>query len=256
MGESKDPDRSRRGLIELQIELGKMQQHVIESDQRVLIILEGRDAAGKDGTIKRITEHMRPRKTRVVALSKPSDREQTQWYFQRWVAHLPSAGEIVIFNRSWYNRAGVERVMGFCDQVQYDRFMDTVGEFEAMLVRSGIHLRKYFLDITKDEQAERFDDRRSEPLKQWKISPIDQVAQEKWKEYSAARDAMLARTHTVTSPWSIVRNDVKRRGRRNLIRDLLLDFDYPERDESKLRVDPEICFRYTEEAHRAGLIAP
>ena len=245
----------RKELETLQIQLGRMQTDLIENGRRMLVIFEGRDAAGKGGTIKRITEHMRPRQTRVVALPKPTDREQTQWYYQRWIAHLPAAGEIVLFDRSWYNRAGVERVMGFCDQAQYDQFMDTVPALESMLVRDGIHFRKYYLDIERKTQEQRFDDRRTEPLKTWKMSPIDEVAQEKWHEYTLARDQMFARTHTVHAPWSVVNANDKKEARINVIRDLLADVDYVGKDEGVLRVDPDVVFRYNEAAHDKGKIS-
>ena len=178
-------------LLRLQIELVKLQRHVIARGQRVLVILEGRDAAGKDGTIKRIVEHMSPRETRVVALGPPSERDAHSWYFQRYVPYLPAAGEIVLFNRSWYNRAGVERVMGFCTKVETEDFLETVPQFEAMLIHDGITVLKYYLDITKEEQKERLADRRKDPLKQWKLSPIDAKAPKLWKDYSKARDRML-----------------------------------------------------------------
>ena len=184
----------------LQIELVKLQRQIISSQSRLLIILEGRDTAGKDGTIKNIVAHLSPRETRVVALSKPTQREDGEWYFQRYVAELPTSGEIVIFNRSWYNRAGVEKVMGFCTDLQYQQFMDTVKEFESLIVGSGIRLIKYYLDIDKEEQAARLQSRKTDPLKQWKISPIDEQAQKKWKEYSLARNAMLQKTSSKLAP--------------------------------------------------------
>jgi polyphosphate kinase 2 len=188
----------------LQIELVKLQRQMISSGSRLLIILEGRDTAGKDGTIKNIVAHLSPRETRVVALSKPTEREDGEWYFQRYVAELPTSGEIVIFNRSWYNRAGVEKVMGFCTEIQYQQFMDTVNEFESLLIGSGIQLIKYYLDINKEEQAARLESRKTDPLKQWKISPIDEQAQKKWKEYSLARNAMLQKTSSKLAPWIVI----------------------------------------------------
>lgn len=228
----------------MQIELVKFQRHVIADGVGVLVILEGRDAAGKDGLIKRITAHMSPRETRVVALGTPSDREQRSWYFQRHVAELPAIGEIVLFNRSWYNRAGVERVMGFCTDHEYQVFMETVQDFERNLVENGICLFKYYLDISKEEQRERLDARRVDPLKQWKISPIDEQAQANWDAYSAARDSMLAATHRSFAPWTIIKTDDKRVARLSLIRDLLSRFEYGGRDADKCRPDPEVVLAY------------
>ena len=184
----------KKALYDLQVQLVKLQRHLIAKGTRVLVIIEGRDSAGKDGTIKRLTEHMSPRETRVHAPGKPSDREETQWYFQRFVPFLPAADEFVVFNRSWYNRAGVERVMGFATPRQVEDFLDMVVPFEEMLVRDGIELRKYYLDISKSEQKKRLAARRKDPLKQWKMSPVDEAAQENWKPYSEARDAMFKRT--------------------------------------------------------------
>jgi polyphosphate kinase 2 len=246
----------RHSLNRLQIELVKLQRDVIDRGRRILVILEGRDAAGKDGTIKRITEHMSPRETRVVALSKPSDREASEWYFQRYVPHLPAAQEIVLFNRSWYNRAGVERVMGFCTDEQYEEFMATVQDFEMLLVRSGFTLVKYYLDINRAEQKKRLKDRSDDPLKQWKSSPIDAAAVKHWEDYSHARNAMFARTHTALSPWTVVRSDEKRQARLNLIRDLLARLGYPGADESLLTPNPNVVFAYDEAYLRNGMIAP
>jgi polyphosphate kinase 2 len=184
----------------LQVELVKLQRHFIGCGDKILVVVEGRDAAGKDGSIKRIVEYRSPRETRVVALGKPSDREQRGWYFQRYIAQLPVAEEFVLFNRSWYNRAGVEHVMGFCSKEEHEEFMHSVPKFEEMLVNSGIKLLKYYLDIDKDEQASRLAERHRDPLKQWKTSPIDAVALKHWKAYSVARDAMLLRTHTAIAP--------------------------------------------------------
>jgi len=231
-------------LRELQIELVRFQHDLIATDKKLLVILEGRDAAGKDGTIKCIVEHLSPRETRVVALSKPSDRECGSWYFQRYVAHLPAAGELVLFNRSWYNRAGVERVMGFCTDEDYRAFMDTVIEFESMLVRSGIQLLKYYLDIERDTQRERLAERSTDPLKQWKRSPIDDSAQERWDDYSAARNAMLARTHHPLAPWVVVRADHKRKARLELIRDLLSRQGYSGKRDALLLPDRDRIFEY------------
>ena len=231
-------------LLQLQIELVKLQRHFIECDNKILIILEGRDAAGKDGLIKRFTEHLSPRETRVVALGKPSDKEKTSWYFQRFVPHLPSASELVLFNRSWYNRAGVERVMGFCTEDEYQEFFDSVIEFEQMLMRSGIKLMKYYLDITRDEQTSRLEDRKRDPLKQWKISPIDDQALHYWDQYSQARDVMLARTHTAISPWTVVHANNKKQVRLHVISDVLKRLDYLGKDESVLLSNTDIVQLY------------
>ena len=224
----------------LQIELVKVQRQIISSNSKLLIILEGRDTAGKDGTIKCITEHLSPRETHVVALGIPSSRESGEWYFQRYVAELPSAGEIILFNRSWYNRAGVEKVMGFCTDIQYEKFMDTVNEFESLLVGSGIQLIKYYLDIDKKEQARRMESRKTDPLKQWKVSPIDQQAQKKWKAYSIARDLMLKKTSSADAPWTVIDANNKKLTHLNLIRDLLSRINYPGKDKKILNLDPNI----------------
>jgi polyphosphate kinase len=197
-------------LEKLQIKLVRYQQHAIETGERALVIFEGRDTAGKDGTIKRIVEHLSVRNTRVVALPKPNEVEKSQWYFQRYIDHLPSAGEFVIFNRSWYNRAGVEKVMGFASLDQQEVFLRDVPDIEAMLVRSGIRLIKLWLDVSRKEQAERLEERRNDPLKALKVSPLDAVAQEKWDEYSKARDDMLTRTHTAAGSWTCVLADKKK----------------------------------------------
>ncbi|HLG86370.1 MAG TPA: polyphosphate kinase 2 [Alphaproteobacteria bacterium] len=243
-------------LHQLQIELVKLQRDVIAERRRILVILEGRDAAGKDGTVKRITAHLSPRETRVVALPKPSDREVTEWYFQRYVEHLPAAEELVLFNRSWYNRVGVERVMGFSTDAEYEEFMSSVLEFEQMLIRSGITLVKYYLDISKAEQKKRLKARGKDPLKQWKVSPIDAQALKKWEEYSEARNAMLARTHNMISPWFVVRADDKDQARINLIRHMLARLTYPGADETLLTPNPDIVFAYDEAYLRNGMIAP
>ena len=242
-------------LHKLQIQLVALQRHLLKTDQRVLVILEGRDGAGKDGTIKRLIEHMSPRDTRMHAPGKPSDREETQWYFQRFVPFLPSADEFVVFNRSWYNRAGVERVMGFATEDQVEAFLDNVAPFERMLVRDGIALRKYYLDISRKEQKKRLAERAEDPLKQWKVSPIDEQATKKWHEYSKARDAMLERTSHPDAPWRVVRTDVKKIARLELIRDLLCSFDYPHKKAKLVRCDPDIVFPWSEDAQREGRIA-
>ncbi|MGD9536493.1 MAG: polyphosphate kinase 2 [Alphaproteobacteria bacterium] len=251
-----DPELYKQELRALQIELVKFQREVIGKDRRVLVIVEGRDAAGKDGLIKRVTAHMAPRETRIVALPKPSDRDRTLWYFQRYVAHLPAAGEFVLFNRSWYNRAGVERVMGFCNDDEYQAFMATVTAFEAMLADSGIMLFKYYLDICRDEQKQRLKERQADPLSHWKVSPIDASALKLWKDYSKARDAMLARTHHPAGPWTVVRADDKRASRVNMLRDLLSRASYAGKDEALVKPDRAIVFPYEAAAHEQGLIAP
>ena len=224
----------------LQIELVKLQRQIISGNLRLLVILEGRDTAGKDGTIKRIVEHLSPRETRVVALGKPSSREEGEWYFQRYVAELPSAGEFAIFNRSWYNRAGVEQVMGFCTEVQYKQFMGSVNEFESLLADSGTQIIKYYLDIDKKEQALRLESRKTDPLKQWKISPIDEQAQKNWKPYSKARDRMLEKTSSKQAPWTVINANNKKLTHLNLIQDLLSRVSYPGKDAKLLKCDPEI----------------
>jgi polyphosphate kinase len=245
----------RKTLHKLHIELVKLQKHFIQHDDKILVLIEGRDAAGKDGVIKRIVRHLSPRETRVVALGKPSDRERGSWYFQRFVPHLPSTQEFVLFNRSWYNRAGVERVMDFCTDEEYEEFMQTVLGFEHMLARSGIKLLKYYLDISCGEQKRRLADRHKSPLKQWKVSPIDAVALERWDDYSRARNEMLARTHNAITPWKIVRADDKRSARIHLIRDLLLRLDYGGKADDALLIDPNIVFEYDESHLRNGMIA-
>jgi len=249
----RDYKKSLRGL---QIELVKLQNHLIRCDDKILVIFEGRDSAGKDGVIKRIVEHLSPRETRVVALGKPSDRDRGSWYFQRYVPHLPAEQEFVLFNRSWYNRAGVERVMGFCTKREYAQFMDTVTDFEKMLVRSGIRLFKYYLDIGKAEQRKRLRDRKRDPLKQWKVSPVDGKALKLWGEYSRARNALLARTHHDAAPWTVVRADDKRLARLNVIRDLLSRLEYCDKDKRILHPDPAIVSRFDVERTRSGFVAP
>ena len=242
---AREVDRYDRDLLQLQIELVKFQRTLIAAGDRVLVIFEGRDAGGKDGMIKRITEHLSPRDTRVVALGKPSDREASEWYFQRYVARLPAATEMVLFNRSWYNRAGVEKVMGFCTPDQHRDFMDTVPSFEQMLVRDGIKLIKYYLDIDRDEQKKRLRARKDDPLKQWKLSPIDDQAIDKWDAYSAARDTMLRETSSPV-PWRIVKADDKKSARINVLRDLLSKMDYKGKKEKLLHPDPAVVFAYDE----------
>ena len=239
----------------LQVELVKLQRHFIGCGDRILVLLEGRDAAGKDGSIKRIVEYLSPRETRVVALGKPSDREIRSWYFQRYVAQLPVAEELVLFNRSWYNRAGVEHVMGFCSKEEHEEFMQSVPQFEEMLVNSGIKLLKYYLDIDKKEQISRLAARQRDPLKQWKSSPIDAVAIKRWKAYSDARDAMLLRTHTAISPWRIVRTNNKRLARLNLIRDILSRLHYAGKKGKLVQPDQNITFEFTPDCIDAKRLA-
>ena len=215
---------------ELQIELLKVQEWVRETGQKTVCLFEGRDAAGKGGAIKRFTEHLNPRGARVVALDKPTDKEQGQWYFQRYIAHLPSAGEIVLFDRSWYNRAGVERVMGFCTPGEYLEFMRETPEFERMLVRSGIRLFKYWFSVTREEQLRRFRSRESEPLKHWKLSPIDRKSLNLWDDYTEAKEAMYFYTDTADAPWTIVKSDDKKRARLNCMRHFLSSLPYPGKD--------------------------
>ncbi|WP_295754563.1 polyphosphate kinase 2 [Undibacterium sp.] len=242
-------------LHKVQAELVKLQRHFIKCNDKILIILEGRDAAGKDGTIKRIVQHLSPRETRVVALGKPSDRDRSSWYFQRYAAHLPAAQELVLFNRSWYNRAGVERVMGFCTEDEHEEFMGSVSNFENMLVRSGVKLLKYYLDISKAEQTRRLKDRKTDPLKQWKISPIDEQAIKYWKAYSLARNEMLARTHNPITPWTLVRADDKQLARLNIIKDLLSRLHYANKDKRLIQPDPQIVFPYDVSNLKNGQLA-
>jgi polyphosphate kinase 2 len=244
----------KAALIRLQIELVKLQKHIIKHGEKVLIIFEGRDAGGKDGSIKRIIQHLSPRETRVVALGKPSDRDKSSWYFQRYAPHLPAAQEMVLFNRSWYNRAGVERVMGFCSDEEYHEFLETVPDFELMLVRSGIKLLKYYLDISREEQKRRLEDRERDPLKQWKTSPIDLEAVKHWVDYSLARNIMFARTHHLDAPWTVVRADDKKSARLNIIKDILFRLDYKGKIEAEVLPDTDIVFNYAESYLKNGMI--
>jgi polyphosphate kinase 2 len=239
----------------LQVELVKLQRHFIDCGDKILVLVEGRDAAGKDGSIKRIVEYLSPRETRVVALGKPSDREVSGWYFQRYVAQLPVAEEFVLLNRSWYNRAGVEHVMGFCSKQEHEVFMQAAPEFEEMLVNSGIKLLKYYLDIDKDEQVSRLAERQRDPLKQWKSSPIDAVAVKHWKAYSAARNEMLLRTHSAVAPWRIVRTNNKRLARLNLIRDILSRLHYAGKKNKLVQPDPEIAFEFSPDCIQSQRLA-
>jgi polyphosphate kinase 2 len=215
-----------RELVRLQLELVKLQQWVKHAGLRVVLIFEGRDAAGKGGTIKRAVEPLNPRGATIVALPAPSDRERSQWYFQRYIVHLPAAGEIVLFDRSWYNRAGVERVMDFCEDEEYWEFMRTCPEFERMLVRDGIILRKYWFSVSDEEQERRFQQRSSDPKRRWKLSPMDLKSRELWVDYSRAKDEMFRYTHTPEAPWYTIESDDKRRARLNCIAHILDSIDY------------------------------
>jgi polyphosphate kinase 2 len=217
-----------RELFRMQAELVKLQDWVVKTGHKLVILFEGRDAAGKGGVIKRITQRLNPRVCRVAALPAPNEREKTQWYFQRFVSHLPAAGEIVLFDRSWYNRAGVERVMGFCSDEQYEEFFRSVPEFEKMLVRSGIQLIKYWFSISDEEQYVRFQSRIQDPLKQWKLSPMDLESRRRWEEYTKAKEVMLDRTHIEQAPWRIVHADDKKKARINCIHHLLTQIPYAE----------------------------
>jgi len=231
-------DRTKRLL---QIELLKLQYWVKETGQRIVILFEGRDAAGKGGTIKRFTEHLNPRGARVVALEKPSEREATQWYFQRYVAHLPAAGEIVLFDRSWYNRAGVERVMGFAEAREYMEFLREAPELERMFVRSGIHLIKLWFSVSRSEQRTRFLIRQVDPVRQWKLSPMDLESLDKWDEYTEAKEAMFFYTDTADSPWTVIKSNDKKRARLEAMRFVLSRFGYPDRDDDLVgEPDPQI----------------
>ena len=254
MANTAPEDSYKEELRALQIELVKLQRELIQSQARVLVIIEGRDAAGKDGAIKRLTAHMDPRDTRVFAPRKPSEHEVTEWYFQRFVPQLPSGGEFVIFNRSWYNRAGVERVMGFCNRDDVEGFFETVGDFESILIRSGLELRKYYLDISKAEQKERLAERKKDPLKTWKNSPVDAKALDKWGAYTKARDEMFQRTSHSFAPWRIIRANHKKRARIELIADLLDSFKYKDKDTSLVRPDRDIVFTWSPEAKKKGLL--
>jgi polyphosphate kinase 2 len=227
-------------LKTLQIELLKLQNHVKEKGLKILMIFEGRDAAGKGGTIKRITEHLNPRGARIVALEKPSDVEKTQWYFQRYTKHLPSASEIVLFDRSWYNRGGVEPVMGFCTPQEHQEFLDHVSEFEKMLVNSGIILFKFYFSVSKNEQAARFKERKTDPLKQFKLSPVDAKSQEMWDKYTEVKLSMLKASHNGTAPWIIIRSDNKKKARINCLKHILSSIQYPTKNQPDLKTSKKI----------------
>ena len=236
-------------LKKLQIELLKFQNYVKDKGLKILMIFEGRDAAGKGGTIKRITEHLNPRGARVVALEKPSDTEKTQWYFQRYVKHLPAAGEIVLFDRSWYNRAMVEPVMGFCTERQHHKFLKDAPEFEKMIVDEGIQLFKFYFSVSKEEQARRFKARETDPLKQYKLSPVDKESQKLWDEYTLAKYMMLSATHTSEAPWTIIKSDNKKKARINCIKHILNFVKYPNKIAKKeIKVDRDIVIYGRDEA--------
>jgi polyphosphate kinase 2 len=244
-------------LFRLQAELVKLQDWVVEARQKVVILFEGRDAAGKGSVIKRITQRLNPRVCRVVALPAPNDRERTQWYFQRYVPHLPAAGEIVLFDRSWYNRAGVERVMGFCTPEEYEEFYRSVPEFERMLVRSGLHLLKYWFSITDEEQHVRFLGRIHDPLKQWKLSPMDLESRRRWEEYTKAKEVMLDRTHIPEARWWVVHAVDKKRARLNCIDHLLKQFPYREVLKSPIVLPDRVHHEhYSRQAVRADMVVP
>jgi len=236
-------------LRTLQIELLKFQNHVKDKGLKILMIFEGRDAAGKGGTIKRITEHLNPRGARVVALEKPDEKERTQWYFQRYAEHLPSAGEIVLFDRSWYNRAMVEPVMGFCTERQHHKFLKDAPEFEKMIVEEGIQIFKFYFSVSKEEQARRFKARETDPLKQYKLSPVDKESQRLWDEYTLAKFMMLSSTHTKEAPWTVVKSDNKKKARINTIKHILNFVDYPDKiAPEKIEVDRDIIVYGRDEA--------
>ncbi|MDD1618441.1 MAG: hypothetical protein CG438_321 [Methylococcaceae bacterium NSP1-1] len=241
-------------LHRLQVELLKFQNHVKEQGLRVLMLFEGRDAAGKGGTIKRITEHLNPRGARVVALEKPSNTERTQWYFQRYVSYLPSAGEMVLFDRSWYNRAGVEPVMGFCTEEEHKEFLREVPEFEKMIVNSGIIFIKFYFSVSKKEQAKRFDKRINDPLKQYKISPVDTEAQKLWDKYTIAKYSMLLSTNTPYAEWTVIKSDNKKKARINCIKHILSHVDYPDKiSNAHLDIDNSILLNGSDEIKRMEL---
>jgi polyphosphate kinase 2 len=236
-GEYPYKDKIKKGEYEakkaqLQIELLKAQDWVKNTSQKIILLFEGRDAAGKGGAIKRFMEHMNPRGAKVVALEKPTDRERSQWFFQRYIQHLPAGGEMVLFDRSWYNRAGVERVMNFCTPNEYLEFMREAPELERMMVRSGIILHKYWFSVTQDEQKLRFSSREKEPLKQWKLSPIDRESMDKWEDYTEAKEAMFFYTDTADAPWTIIKSNDKKRARLNCMLHFLNSIPYPDKDES------------------------
>lgn len=244
--------RYEREKEKLQVELVKLQQWVKKTNKRVAIIFEGRDAAGKGGNIRRFTEHLNPRSMRLVALNKPTDVEKGQWYFTRYIQHLPNPGEIVFFDRSWYNRAVVEPVMGFCSPHQYDQFMVQLPEFEHMLYEDGVIIVKFWLSITKEEQLKRFDSREDNPLKRWKFSPVDRKGQEYWDDYTKYKEKMFSRTHTSFSPWIIVKTNVKETARLECMRYVLSLFEYDNKQENEVSLlpDPNVIMRYFRSLHK------
>jgi polyphosphate kinase 2 len=230
-----------REKYKLQVELLKLQAWTKENGERIVIIFEGRDAAGKGGTIKRVMEHLNPRGARVVALEKPTETERGQWYFQRYIQHLPTAGEMVMFDRSWYNRAGVERVMGFCSNEEYHEFLRQAPEFERGLTRSGIHLVKFWFSVSRQEQRRRFEERQRHPLKQWKLSPIDLASLDKWDAYTVAKETMFLHTDTIEAPWTVIKSDCKKRARLNALRYVLHSMPYEGKDVARIgKLDPLI----------------
>jgi polyphosphate kinase 2 len=259
-GQIADPEYRKnyfKELFRLQAELVKLQDWVVANGQKILILFEGRDAAGKGGAIKRITQRLNPRSCRVVALPAPNDRERTQWYFQRYVTHLPAAGEIVLFDRSWYNRAGVEKVMGFCSDDEYEEFFRTVPDFERMLVRSGITVMKYWFSITDEEQHLRFLGRIHDPLKQWKLSPMDLESRRRWEDYTVAKEIMLKRSHIPESKWWVVQAVDKKRARLNFIDHLLKQFKYSEIEKPPVVLPPrEHHEHYSRQAVPADMVVP
>ena len=239
----------------LQVELLKVQHWIAETGQKVVMLFEGRDAAGKGGTIKRFTEHLNPRAARVVALNKPSEEERGQWFFQRYIKHLPTSGEMVLYDRSWYNRAGVERVMGFCQPNEYLEFMRQTPEFERMLTRSGIRLFKYWFSVTQDEQRRRFESRETDPLKRWKLSPIDRASLDKWDDYTEAKEAMFFYTDTADAPWTVILSNDKKRARLNCMKHFLSQMDYPDKDFTVAKLpDPKIVHQAEAVVHQSDHI--
>ena len=242
-----DMEEYYKQKLGLQIELVKLHNWIHESGQKVLIIFEGRDAAGKGSTIKRFMEHLNPRWANIVALEKPTEDERGQWYFQRYVKHLPSRGQVIFFDRSWYNRAGVERVMDFCSNDDYEHFLENVPLFERMLTQSGTFLIKFYLSVSRDEQARRFKQRETNPLKKWKLSPIDKEAQQKWDDYTEAKNEMFVRTNSAHCPWIVIKSEDKRRGRIETMKAVLNSFEYPDKNESFVgKTDPLIVAKVNE----------
>ena len=240
---------------QLQAELLKVQRWVGETGQKFVLLFEGRDAAGKGGTIKRFMEHLNPREARVVALNKPTDEERGQWFYQRYISNLPTSGEMVFYDRSWYNRAGVERVMGFCNANEYLEFMRQTPEFERMLTRSGIRLYKYWFSVTRTEQKRRFDSRKDDPLKRWKLSPVDLASLAKWDDYTQAKEAMFFYTHTADAPWTIIKSNDKKRARLECMRHFLSTVDYPDKDHELVgSPDPLIVGHASQVIHKADNI--